>query len=223
MDAQEAATETDPKGTEVRLRPQGMANLSKEEVMALPLAQYHGPVIQVTDAVHAEVAVEELLEEEVLGFDTESRPSFERGKNYPPSLVQIAGEHGVWLFCIHDRAVLDALRPLFEVERPVKTGVAPIDDVRKLSAIVPMRPAGVVDLADSAKALGLAKSGLRALAALFLGVRVSKRAQTTNWARRPLSSQQVAYAAVDAWLCRQLYLELKARGVLKAGSVRKAA
>jgi ribonuclease D len=66
-----------------------------------------------------------------------------------------------------------------------------------------------MDLGNIAKKAGIKNHGLRGLAAVLLGLRISKGAQTTNWARDVLTRQQIQYAATDAWVGRKLYLSLE--------------
>src|SRR5439155_23846101 len=92
------------------------------------------------------------------------------------------------------------------------------DDLRQLRRVFVLSPAALVDLGAVARGQGIEKSGVRALAALFLGVRIPKGTRTSNWATRSLSPQQITYAATDAWTCRELYLRFAALGLLPAGA-----
>jgi ribonuclease D len=96
----------------------------------------------------------------------------------------------------------------------VKAGVSVADDVKQLKKVVPCEEKSVVDLGHIARRHGLKQSGVRNLAALFLGYRIPKGAKTTNWAARRLSPQQITYAATDAWACRELYLRFEELGLL---------
>src|SRR5262249_51850074 len=88
----------------------------------------------------------------------------------------------------------------------IKAGVGLADDVRALRQRFDFTPAAMVDLGAVARRHGIERSGVRALAALFLGIRIPKGAKTTNWAARRLTPAQIAYAATDAWACREIYL-----------------
>jgi ribonuclease D len=59
------------------------------------------------------------------------------------------------------------------------------------------------------------RTGVRTLAAAFLGFRISKGNKTSNWAAAHLTPQQIAYAAMDAWACRELYLKFRELGILR--------
>ena len=150
----------------------------------------------------------------ILGFDTETRPSFKKGEHYPTSLVQLASESSVYLFRLKKARHVQALRPLFESEHIIKTGVAIHDDLKALQKLCPFTAAGFVEITQLTTKLGYQSKGLRALAALLLGGRISKAAQVSNWARRELEPKQITYAATDAWISRELYLQ-----ALKGSSV----
>jgi len=187
--------------------------IAKEQVNTLPLARYEGPVTVVADAREVPAAVEYLRDETLLGFDTESRPSFRRGDNHPVALLQLAGAERVYLFQLH---ALDELAPpyaLLSDPQVRKAGVAIRDDIRKLQELSPFPPANFVEISDISRGLEINNTGLRSLSAIFLGFRVSKGAQVTNWARRDLSDAQISYAATDAWVSRLLYLKLAGLGL----------
>jgi ribonuclease D len=157
--------------------------------------------------------VDYLRDETLLGFDTESRPSFRRGDNHPVALLQLAGVERVFLFQLQ---LLDNLDPLFSLlADPAirKAGVAIRDDIRKLRDLAEFSQANFVEISDLSRRLEVNNTGLRSLCAMFLGFRVSKGAQVTNWARRDLAENQIAYAATDAWVSRLLYLKLAAFGL----------
>jgi len=153
-------------------------------------------------------ALDALAKESLLGFDTETRPAFRKGESYLPSLLQLGGENHVWMFQVQQ---IGNLVPLFEVlsdPKVIKTGVALGRDVQELRDLHEFKPAGFVELADLAEGLGFRNTGLRPLAALVLGGRISKGAQVSNWATKRLSKRQELYAATDAWVSRELYLKL---------------
>jgi ribonuclease D len=150
--------------------------------------------------------VNHLRGESHLGFDTETRPTFKKGQYYPPALIQLATESCVYLFRISKTKTLEPLIPILESEEILKTGVAIKDDVKELFAINEFRPGGFVEITEITKKLGYENRGLRALAALMLGGRISKGAQVSNWARPDLDNKQIRYAATDAWISRELYV-----------------
>lgn len=192
--------------------------IHKIDVAQLPIRQYEGDWQLVRTADQVEEAVELLQGEEVLGFDTETRPSFRKGQQFPPSLLQLAGAETVVLVQISQTGIPLPLRRLLENPAVVKVGAAIHFDVKQLEQYFgPLEPAGFVDLASLATQLGIRNTGLRSLAALRFGMRLSKRAQCSNWGRKALDEQQQRYAATDAWISRRLYQDLQA--LITAGSL----
>ncbi|MGF1482983.1 MAG: 3'-5' exonuclease [Opitutales bacterium] len=189
-------------------------SISKQEINVLPLMRYHGSYELVDTLEKLEAALEQLSGETLLGFDTESRPSFRKGENHPVSLVQLAGSEKVYLFQIRRVEESPRLAELFNNSKIVKAGVAIRDDIRKLQELFPFDEAGFCEIAELTRPLSISNTGLRSLAAIFLGFRISKNAQVSNWARRDLTRNQQVYAATDAWVSRQLYLRLDALGLV---------
>lgn len=187
---------------------------SKEEINEFPLGRYEGPITIVETPEAARQAVRRFRGEMVLGFDTESRPSFRKGEVHPVALVQIAGEKEAVLFQVLRPGVADALVDLLSAPEVLKVGVGLKEDVRKLRESLTFDPGGFFDLAVAAKRVGIRNAGLRLLAATFLGIRISKGAQRSNWGRETLAPIQVAYAATDAWVGREVYRQMNALGLL---------
>jgi ribonuclease D len=190
------------------------ASITKAEINDLPLFRYEGPIHLISDGDEARRAVKILKKEPVLGFDTESRPSFRKGDHYLPSLVQFASRTEVYLFQIGQFDGIEALSPLLSSKSVAKVGVALHDDVRRLKEIAPYKDRGFVEVATMTKQLGITNTGLRSLAGILLGFRISKGAQVSNWARTKLTRSQLIYAATDAWVSRMLYE--KAEELLKS-------
>jgi len=188
-------------------------SISRDEVVALPIQRYEGEVVVVQSPEELERAREDLAGEALFGIDTETRPAFRKGESYPPSLVQVASARAVYLFQIQQFDCSSILKDLLQ-SRSVKAGVSLAYDLRQLKQVFPFDEQAVVDVGWAAKRQGLEQTGVRNLAALFLGLRIPKGAKTTNWSSRRLTPQQVTYAATDAWVCRQLYLRFSELGLL---------
>jgi Ribonuclease D len=148
--------------------------------------------------------------ESVLGFDTETRPAFRKGESYPPALVQLAGESVVWIFPLQRLDCSTALRSIFEDSRLTKAGIGVADDLRQMKKLFAFEEANVVDIGALARRQGVEQTGLRNLAGILLGYRIPKGSRTSNWGAARLTPQQIAYAAMDAWAARALYLRLAA-------------
>jgi ribonuclease D len=195
--------------TPVEPSSESVKSISHEEMNQLPIRRYAGPVHVV--ARHADLghAMQDILQEGVVGFDTETRPAFRPGESYPPSLVQFATASAVYLFQVQQQDLLGVMAEVLSSEKIVKVGVSVTDDIRNLKKLFGFDERSVVDLGKVAKRHGLKQTGVRNLAGIFLGARIPKGAKTSNWAVRRLTPQQIAYAATDAWVCRELYLRFK--------------
>ena len=189
--------------------------ISKDEINELPLERYAGEIRIVRTEEELADAVDRLRDEDVLGFDTETRPTFRKGKVNLPSLVQLACSDTVYLFQLNWLPFGEALASVLSDADIVKTGVAVRDDIRDLQKLFAFNDAGVVDLGEVARDLGLETHGLRNLAANFLEMRISKGAQCSNWSNRELAPQQVLYAATDAWVSREIHLRMRRLGLIE--------
>ena len=187
--------------------------ISRDAINDLPIRRYEGELRLVETPADLEHAAADFAGERVVGFDTETRPAFRVGQHYPPALAQVATARAVYLFPL---ARLDASAVLAGLlgSATVKSGVGLADDLRQLRPMFDFNPAAIVDLGSVARRHGLERSGVRALAALFLGIRIPKGIKTSNWAAQRLSSAQIAYAATDAWACREIYLKFEALRLL---------
>lgn len=190
-----------------------MLRIEKDFISALPLMQYEGKIVLVEDEKTAQKAVRALAREKILGFDTETRPSFRKGAGYMVSLVQLCGKKCAYLFRLDFCGGVPVLFPIFENPNILKVGVAVKDDVLHLKIRAPFDDAGFVDASKFTRAARIENTGLRALTAHFLGGRISKAAQVSNWAAKELSPQQIVYAATDAWISRELFLKLQKLGI----------
>lgn len=190
------------------------STIPHEELMQLPILRYDGPIHLVATEADLHRALQEILREQIVGFDTEARPTFRKGQAHAPALVQIATGGAVHLFQLAGLDCSRALAETFANTRIIKAGVALARDLSELQKLFPFEPASVVDLGDIAKHRGMQQTGLRNLAGLFLSGRIPKGMRTSNWAQRDLSSTQLRYAATDAWACRELYLRFENLGLL---------
>jgi len=173
------------------------------------MAKYEGPIHLIQSSEQVEDAVRELEKETLLGFDTETRPTFRVGESYPPALLQLAGERAVYVFQLRYCHLPQSLRRLLAHPKIIKAGVALDRDIKELKKLAPYKPAGFVDVGELARQAGCMNHGLRGLATLLLGFRVSKNCQRSNWAQRKLTRAQIEYAATDAWVGRELYHKLQ--------------
>lgn len=194
---------------------QYLRSISKDEINALPLRRYDGRVMVVRTEKQRNQALKELAGESLLGFDTETRPVFKKGKKPgPPALVQLASAECAYVFQIKVLPMCNGLCDLLADESVIKTGVAVRDDILGLQRLAEFEPANFIDLSNITAEANMQTHGLRNMAANLLGFRISKSAQCSNWAKDQLTPQQVTYAATDAWVSRKLYLALDELGLI---------
>lgn len=191
-----------------------MRSISKEALADLPIRRYEGTVSQVASLRELADAREDFRHERVVGLDTETRPSFRKGENHLPCLVQAATARAVYLFQLSRLEVFPALVELLASPAIVKTGVGLAHDLRQLKLVFPFTVENVLDLGVIARRRGLGQTGVRNLAGMLLGFRIPKGTRTSNWAAPRLSPAQITYAATDAWACRELYLKFETLGLL---------
>jgi len=192
------------------------AAITREQMANLPIRRYEGEVQLVASRDDIGRACEDMLQESVVGFDTETRPSFRKGQVHLPCLVQVATARAVYLFQLSHRQVFESLDRLLSEPCIVKAGVAVAHDLRELKLVFPFTQRNVLDLGVVARRCGKSQTGLRNLTGIFLGFRIPKGAKTTNWSVPHLSAAQITYAATDAWACRELFLCFDRLGLLSS-------
>jgi ribonuclease D len=188
--------------------------ISREEIAELPIGRYTGEVCLVMTAADLHRAREDIGQQSVVGFDTETRPAFSKGESYAPCLVQVATASTVYLFQLRRPDVTPLVAELLAQPRTVKAGVALADDLRALRRLISFAEQNVLDLGVVARRRGFSQTGVRNLAGILLGIRIPKGAKTSNWAAPSLSAAQITYAATDAWACRELFLRFQAQALL---------
>ncbi|WP_319581804.1 3'-5' exonuclease [uncultured Pseudodesulfovibrio sp.] len=187
---------------------------SKEEINEMPLRHYEGEILVVRSESDLEQALEGMRNSSLLGFDTETRPVFKKGrKPGPPSLLQLATADCAYVFQLGVLPLNEGICEILANRRILKTGVAVRDDILGLQKHSRFKPSGFLDLSDITAKYHLQTHGLRNMAANLLGFRISKSAQCSNWAKDKLTRQQIIYAATDAWISRELYLALEELGL----------
>ena len=185
-------------------------SISKKEISALPLKHYTGSIHVIDSDAKMRAAMRSLGRENVLGFDTETRPAFKKGESYPPSLLQLAADDGVYIFQIRHINSHRSLAGILADRNVLKTGIGVSDDIKKLNDVLSFEPSGFIELANMAAKAGIKNAGIRGLAALLFGFRISKQTKCSRWDASTLTEAQIVYAATDAWICREIYFALLA-------------
>jgi len=187
--------------------------ISSEEVNQLELNAYSGEIVVVNNLSEVPAAFEEINKHSVVGFDTETKPMFKKGEYNPVALLQIAIPNKVFIVRINNTGLnIDILR-FFENKNIKKIGVALTDDIKDLQKLKDFVPRGFLQLNKLVKHIGIESNGLRKMAAILLGFRISKNAQVSNWEAPELTQKQIVYAATDAWVCLKMYEKLVQNGM----------
>lgn len=179
--------------------------LSSSYINSLPIIRFRGRIILVNDRKQANRVIRKISKQSHIGMDTESRPSFSKGISYPPSIIQFATQNTAYLFRLGALRFPDTLVALFENKNVAKIGIGLTDDIKKLQNLRDFKISNCIDLSKIAEKKGIIQVGARALTARYLKHRLTKSAQTSNWALPNLSEKQKIYAATDAWVCLQIY------------------
>jgi len=191
-----------------RSHPGPKTNITTEELNSLPLKAFEGKVSLITELSKLPAIVREIEKHKIVGFDTETRPSFKRGQVFKVALLQLALPHKVFLFRMHQTGLPQEIVSIFQNSEIIKAGVAIRDDIKALQKVSRFHPASFIELSAMAKASGLQVESVKKLAGLLLGFRISKSAQTSNWEAANLTEKQLEYAATDAWVCLEIYKHL---------------
>ncbi|MBK7627482.1 MAG: 3'-5' exonuclease domain-containing protein 2 [Bacteroidales bacterium] len=183
-------------------------NITAEELAECELSWFKGELVLIEDLKTFYEVFPRLLGHDLLGFDTETKPTFKKGKRHQVSLIQLSTDNLACLFRINKIGLPDELVKLLADPSVIKTGVAVHDDIKFLSSVKRFTPRGFIDLQNLVKDFGIQSSGLKKLTAIVLGFRISKRQQVTDWEAEQLSEAQQIYAATDAWVCHEIYKKL---------------
>ena len=190
-------------------------HITSEDIQNLPLMAFEGTIKVIETEDECKEAVNILRREKYLGFDTETKPTFTKGEYNHTALVQLATMETTYLFRLNKMGYPSSLFSLLENPAITKFGISIADDLKDLKKARKYKPAGFIDLNDVAKELEVKHMGVKKLAAVFLGYRISKNQQTSNWENEELTEAQQRYAATDAWICLAIYDKLLRQGYVE--------
>lgn len=180
-------------------------SIEKAAVAELPKVEFAG-IVRIVDTVEkADIAISELLSYGVVGFDTETRPTFKRGVVNKVSLLQLSAGNVAYLFRLHKIGITDSIVSFLENDKVLKIGISLKDDYQALRRRREFAPAGFVDLQDVVAKMGIADRSLQKIYALLFAERISKSQRLSNWEIDELSESQMHYAAIDAWAALKIY------------------
>ncbi|MDD4922325.1 MAG: 3'-5' exonuclease domain-containing protein 2 [Bacteroidales bacterium] len=183
--------------------------ITKEEINLLPLANFEGAVVVVDSEELLDQALDVLNKQKVVGFDTETKPVFAKGKNNKVALLQIATKETCFLFRLNILGFSPRLIQFFNNPDILKIGLSIKDDFLMLRArSSALNPQGFIELQAYVKAFGVEDNSLQKIYAILFGKKISKAQRLSNWEIEALSRGQQHYAALDAWACLEIYTTL---------------
>ena len=182
--------------------------IDKKKINSLPPILFDGRIIVIFSEQDANKAVDYLLTQKILGFDTETRPSFRKGKIYHVSLLQVSTHNTCFLFRLNMIGIPDSLKRLLEDTQLTKVGLSLHDDLRLLKQRRKFIPGTFIELQKEVKDIGIKDLSLQKIYANLFGRKISKNQQLSNWESEILSTAQQKYAATDAWACVKIHEEI---------------
>lgn len=182
--------------------------ISKEEVAELPIETFSGNIIIIDKPEDIDNAIEELSKHSIIGFDTETRPSFKKGQVHKVALIQLSTIDTCYLFRLNKIGYPDQLDSILCNEDITKIGLSLRDDFAAMNRRSEMIPVNFVDLQPFVDKYGIEDNSLQKIYAILFGKKITKRQRVSNWEAEELSDAQKNYAAIDAWACLKIYNHL---------------
>ncbi|MCD4793574.1 MAG: 3'-5' exonuclease domain-containing protein 2 [Bacteroidales bacterium] len=182
--------------------------IPKESIIKLPVKSFEGEIYLIDNKRDIPFAIDELKNQTIVGFDTETRPAFKKGEFHNVALLQLATGEKVFLFRLNKIGLPKELASILSDKNIIKTGVAIRDDIKALQKLQRFNPEGFIELQKYVDEFGIEDNSLKKITGNVLGFRISKGARLTNWENNKLSAAQLKYAATDAWVSYEIYNEL---------------
>lgn len=186
-----------------------LIKISNEDSAKLPPLTFEGEIVIVDSAEQIEAACNDLARYPIIGFDTETRPSFKAGVSYKVALLQLSTPIKCYLFRLNKIPPHRSILSILERKDIVKLGADVLGDLRALRALRNFKEGGFVDLQKIIGDYGIGEKSLRKMSAIVLGYRISKAQRLSNWEAATFTPQQKIYAATDAWACIEIYNKLQ--------------
>lgn len=186
--------------------------IDKETVAKLPLETANDSIQHIhiiTTPQEVKDAIQAIAQSNIVGFDTETKPSFKKGEGNKTSLLQISTHHEAFLFRLNILGEIPkALQDLLENPNILKIGLSLKDDFNNLNQQTKINFQGFIDLQEVVPSYNIKERSLQKIYAILLKKRISKKQRLSNWEAPNLSKAQQSYAAIDAWACLRIYTHL---------------
>ena len=182
------------------------STITKAEIAQMPIVQFPGRIFVIYTETDAEKAVAYLKSQQIVGVDTETRPSFKRGRSHKVALLQIATTDTCFLFRLNQIGMPFFLQD-FLMGATLKIGLSLKDDFMMLRRRkdVHAEEGNWIELQDYVGRFGIEDRSLQKIFANLFGKKISKAQRLSNWEAESLTESQINYAATDAWACVEIY------------------
>ena len=181
----------------------------KQQIANLPKEEFRGRIFTITTERDAEKAVNYLMSQPILGFDSETRPTFKRNVSHQVALLQVATYDTCFLFRLNQLGLPNSIVRLLEDTNITKVALSWKDDTHMLQLRRKYKSGKFIDIQDEVGRIGIEDHSLQKIYANLFGKMISKRQQLSNWETDILSDAQKVYAALDAWACIHIYDEIQ--------------
>ncbi len=186
-----------------------VVSIDKQAINQMPVVSFPGRIHTIYAASQINSAVMALRSAPIVGFDTETRPSFKRGERHKVALLQLSTDSDAFLIRLNHTGIPTPLKEFLEDKSVVKVGLSTSDDFHQLARVCDAHPAGFIELQEMVKQFDISDMSLQKIYAILFQQKISKGQQLSNWEAPQLTDAQKRYAAIDAWACLRIYRYLK--------------
>lgn len=183
--------------------------IDKDTINELPKVLFEGEIHVVQTPQEAERAVAYLKTCPIVGIDSETRPSFTKGRPHKVALLQISSAEHCFLFRLNLTGLTLPLILLLENPQIIKVGLSLKDDFMMLHKRAPFEQRGCIELQEYVRQFGIEDKSLQKIYGILFGQKISKSQRLSNWEADVLTQPQQLYAATDAWACLNIYNKLQ--------------
>lgn len=185
-----------------------LIKISKEDVALLEKEFFDGRIIVIQSSEKAKKAITFLSKFKTVGIDTESKPSFKKGRQNKIALLQISTTECCFLFRLNIMGFTPEMATFFENGNITKVGLSLKDDFLMLHGMSAFTPKGFVDIQSIVDNYGIGEKSLQKIYAILFGKKISKSQRLSNWEADVLTDAQKRYASTDAWATLKIYEKL---------------
>lgn len=184
-------------------------SIPKNIISELTQVTFDGNIYVIDSMSKMRIAVNALRKEQLVGFDSETRPAFFKGKTNQVALLQISSLEDCFLFRTNKIGIPEKLKQFIEDESIKKIGLSLNNDFNAMGRFADITPRGFIDIQSLVKEYDIVDQSLQRIYAILFGKKISKSQRLSNWEAPTLTPAQQQYAAIDAHACLEIYNYLK--------------